>query len=107
MKKDEEIKEEIETLDFDSDEEVSNMIDEMLDFVDTSEPTEVLSYNKELDELLQNTDKEENNKKIEIDASKEKLDDYKPSIKDFNIKNNVNVFNVLSQNSFCVVFPLT
>ena len=86
MKKDEEIKEEIETLDFDSDEEVSNMIDEMLDFVDTSEPTEVLSYNKELDELLQNTDKEENNKKIEIDASKEKLDDYKPSIKDFNIK---------------------
>ena len=86
MKKNEEIKEEIETLDFDSDEEVSNMIDEMLDFVDTSEPTEVLSYNKELDELLQNTDKEESNKKIEIDASKEKLDDYKPSIKDFNIK---------------------
>ena len=86
MKKDEEIKEEIETLDFDSDEEVSNIIDEMLDFVDTSEPTEVLSYNKELDELLQNTDKEESNKKIEIDASKEKLDDYKPSIKYFNIK---------------------
>lgn len=77
------VEEEIETLDFASDEEVSNMIDEMLDFIDVSDSTETLTDNKELDELLKNVD---NQGKVEISAPLEKLDEYKPSIKDFNIK---------------------
>lgn len=99
MKKEDKIKEEIETLDFEfedetlhqtvemldfeSDIEVSNQIDEMLDFIDVSEPKKN-SQNKELDKLLEVSS---NKGSIEIEASKEKLDEYKPSLKDFNIKN--------------------
>lgn len=98
MKKEDKIKEEIETLDFEfedetlhqtvemldfeSDIEVSNQIDEMLDFIDVSEPKKN-SQNKELDKLLEVSS---NKGSIEIEASKEKLDEYKPSLKDFNIK---------------------
>ena len=76
--------EEVETLDFLSDEEVSNQIDEMLDFIDLSDIPNNSNDNKQLQELLTSSDKTEN--KVEIDASREKLDEYKPSIKDFNIK---------------------
>ncbi len=74
---------EIETLDFDTDAMVSNQIDEMLDFIEITD-NKTDEINEELDDLLKN--KKDNNNKIEIDASNEKLDDYKPSIKDFNIK---------------------
>ncbi len=57
--------EEIEMLDFEADKKVSEQIDEMLQFIDVS------SNEK---------------KNIELDADKEKLDEYKPSLKDFNIK---------------------
>lgn len=57
--------EEIEMLDFEADKKVSEQIDEMLQFIDVSS-------------------KEKTN--IELDVNKEKLDEYKPSIKDFNIK---------------------
>ncbi len=77
--------EEIETLDFEADEKVSNQIDEMLDFIDLSETTDSSKEDeKELEKLLESTDKSD--VKVEIDASREKLDEYKPSIKDFNIK---------------------
>ncbi len=59
--------EETEVLDFNADVKIANQIDEMLDFIDVNDGK------KEID-------------KIELDASKEKLDEYKPSIKDFNIK---------------------
>ena len=61
---DESLTEEIELLDFENDKKVSNSIDDMLDFIDVSN----------------------NKSNIELDAKKEKLDEYKPSIKDFNIK---------------------
>lgn len=77
--------EEIELLDFEADEKVSNQIDEMLDFIDLSDTPDVLNNDKEeLNILLENSSSEE--KKLEIDASKEQLDEYIPSIKDFNIK---------------------
>lgn len=75
-------KEEVEMLDFEADEKVSNEIDEMLDFIETPKREE--KENKELQNLLESSKKDEG--KIEIDASKEKLDDYVPSIKDLNIK---------------------
>lgn len=77
--------EEIEVLDFSSDEEVSNQIDEMLDFIDLSEVVDTSVDNTQLEKLL--TSSNDNDNKVEIDASKEKLNEYKPSIKDFNIKN--------------------
>lgn len=76
--------EEIEVLDFSSDEEVSNQIDEMLDFIDLSEVVDTSVDNTQLEKLL--TSSNDNDNKVEIDASKEKLNEYKPSIKDFNIK---------------------
>lgn len=75
-------KEEVEMLDFEADEKVSNEIDEMLDFIETPKREE--KENKELQNLLESSKKDEG--KIEIDASKEKLDEYVPSIKDLNIK---------------------
>lgn len=75
-------KEEVEMLDFEADEKVSNEIDEMLDFIETPKHEE--KENKELQNLLESSKKDEG--KIEIDASKEKLDEYVPSIKDLNIK---------------------
>ena len=69
--------EEVETLDFLSDEEVSNQIDEMLDFIDLSDIPNNSNDNKQLQELLTSSDKTEN--KVEIDASREKLDEYKQS----------------------------
>lgn len=82
----------LETLDFDSDdnietlsldEEVSNKIDEMLDFFDDSIKKNKKEEEKKLDELLENVS---NEKKLEIDVKESKLDEYVPSIKDFNIK---------------------
>lgn len=76
--------EEIEMLDFEADEKISNQIDEMLDFIDLSDVPENTNDDNHLDILLESSSDEEG--KVEIDASKEKLDEYKPSIKDFNIK---------------------
>ena len=82
-----------EILDFDSeegvetlsiDEEVSNKIDEMLDFFDDSIKKSKIEEEKKLDELLENVSDE---KKIKIEVDNKKLDEYVPSIKDFNIKN--------------------
>lgn len=91
------ISEDIETLDFEeetekttildfddiSDKEVSLQIDEMLDFTITTEKVDPSQGLETLEELLSNAKDET---KVEIDASKEKLDEYVPSIKDFNIK---------------------
>lgn len=57
--------EEIEELDFETDKKVSDKIDELLDTISITE---------------------EEKTTIKLDASEEKLDEYKPSIKDFNIK---------------------
>ncbi len=73
----------VEMLDFEADKKVSDEIDEMLDFIDVKE-TKDSKENQALEKLLEENDNEKN--KIEIDGSKEKLDEYKPSIKDFNIK---------------------
>lgn len=71
----------VEMLDFEADKKVSNEIDEMLDFIDLSSKQD---EDKNINTIVETTQKA--NEKIEIDASKEKLDDYVPSIKDFNIK---------------------
>lgn len=77
--------EEIEMLDFEADEKVSNQIDEMLDFIDLSDVPEDTKSDEQLEKLLDSSSVSQT--KVEIDASSEKLDEYKPSIKDFNIKN--------------------
>lgn len=77
--------EEIEMLDFEADEKVSNQIDEMLDFIDLSDVSEDTKSDEQLEKLLDSSSIIQT--KVEIDASREKLDEYKPSIKDFNIKN--------------------
>lgn len=77
--------EEIEMLDFEADEKVSNQIDEMLDFIDLSDVSEDTKSDEQLEKLLDSSSTIQT--KVEIDASREKLDEYKPSIKDFNIKN--------------------
>ena len=74
--------EEIEVLSFDTDEAISNEIDEMLDFIDLSD-----TDNKE--KTGQEKILEENAKQDTITVlndTKERLDEYKPSIRDFNIK---------------------
>ena len=74
--------EEIEVLSFDTDEAISNEIDEMLDFIDLSD-----TDNKEKTD--QEKILEENAKQDTITVlnhTKERLDEYKPSIRDFNIK---------------------
>ena len=74
----------VEMLDFEADLKVSNEIDEMLDFIDIKQDKKNDEEDKALEKLLETN--ENNNGKIEINGSKEKLDEYKPSIKDFNIK---------------------
>lgn len=73
----------IEMLDFETDKKVSNEIDEMLDFLDTEPKCDNEDKTQSLIEKI-SEDKEKT--KIELDAGKEKLEEYKPSIKDFNIK---------------------
>ena len=73
--------EEIEMLDFESDEKVSNEIEEMLDFVDLSDDN--TDKNAQVEELINNSSSD---LKVEISLDAEKLDEYKPNIKDFNIK---------------------
>lgn len=75
----------VEMLDFEADKKVSNEIDEMLDFIDLSDNKETKKDEQNLDDLLKNVNKDTNNK-VEITASEKKLDEYVPSIKDFNIK---------------------
>ncbi len=75
----------VEMLDFETDKKVSNEIDEMLDFIDVKPKSNDEDSSEELDNLLETIG--EKNSKVEIDVSKEKLDEYTPSIKDFNIKN--------------------
>ncbi len=74
----------VEMLDFESDRKVSSEIDEMLDFIDVKPVSNNENKSNELNNLLETVG--EKNNKVEINASKEKLDEYKPSIKDFNIK---------------------
>ena len=75
----------VEMLDFEADKKVSNEIDEMLDFIDLSDNKETKKDEHNIDDLLKNVNKDTNNK-VEITASEKKLDEYVPSIKDFNIK---------------------
>ena len=70
----------VEMLDFDLDNKVSEEIDEILDF--TTEFEDVSDNNK-MDDLLNNV---KSSNQVEISVDKEKLDEYKPSIKNFNIK---------------------
>ncbi len=78
--------EEIEMLDFEKDEQVSNQIDEMLDFIDVEEVKTNDKTSDNLESLLDSIEPKNNNTKVEIDGSEEKLNEYKPSLKDFNIK---------------------
>ncbi len=71
----------VEMLDFENDIKVSSEIDEMLDFI---EITPKKSQNEELEELLDTVSNSETVLKIEEPNSK--IDEYIPSIKDFNIK---------------------
>ena len=75
------IEETIEMLDFENDIKVSSEIDEMLDFIEIT-PKE--KQKEELDKLLDNITDSETVLKIEEPMSK--IDEYVPSIKDFNIK---------------------
>lgn len=70
-----------EMLDFENDVKVSSEIDEMLDFIEIT-PKE--KQTEELDKLLDNVDNSNGINKIEIESPK--LEEYVPSIKDFNIK---------------------
>ncbi len=95
MKKDEEIEtldfednkpsldDTVEMLDFEADKKISNEIDEMLDFLDVTPKSD--GENK-ASELIEKITEDKEKTKIELDAGKEKLEEYKPSIKDFNIK---------------------
>ena len=78
--------EEIEMLDFELDQMVSNEIDEMLDFFDDDEAplTEEIVVEESLNELLENI--KPTIDKVEIVANEEALEEYIPSLKDFNIK---------------------
>ncbi len=86
MKNKVETEEEVETLDFIADEEVSNQIDEMLDFMDVSDEVENLEEEIKKDQLNSLLQTQNEEVSVQIDASKEKLEEYVPSIKDFNIK---------------------
>ena len=65
----------VETLDFDVEKKVSSEIDKLLDFSVTEEKT-----SEDLNKVLENN----NDNNISINANK--LEEYKPSIKDFKIK---------------------
>lgn len=69
--------EEIEMLDFDNTTSLDETI-EMLDFESN------IKVSSEIDNLLNSI---EDSVKVELDVPKEKIEEYKPSIKDFNIKN--------------------
>lgn len=69
-----------EVLDFEQDKKVANEIDNMLDFIDASESNKPQILN----ELVESTT---DSNPSEIKSSIEPLTVYKPSIKDFNIKN--------------------
>lgn len=71
-----------EMLDFSADLKVSDEIDEMLDFFDINNSVD--EAHKQI-ETIKEVEKPVNDK-IELDIKKEKLDEYVPSIKDFNIK---------------------
>ena len=73
----------VEMLDFEIDKKVSNEIDEMLDFLDVSTND---NKENEVNELIEKITEDKEKTKIELDTDKEKLEEYKPSIKDFNIK---------------------
>lgn len=73
----------VEMLDFEADKKVSNEIDEMLDFLDVSTND---NKENEVNELIEKITEDKEKTKIELDAGKEKLEEYTPSIKDFNIK---------------------
>lgn len=73
-----------EMLDFENDIKVSNEIDEMLDFIDLEPKNDDLTVELSLDDILENIS-ETKEPKVEIEANKE-LEEYKPSIRDFNIK---------------------
>ncbi|MEG2351550.1 MAG: WG repeat-containing protein, partial [Bacilli bacterium] len=78
------LKEDEEYLDFEADEKVANEIDEMLDF--TILPDHAPSKSDEFKKLVD--EKASNSETItEIDANNKEIITYKPSIKDFNIKN--------------------
>ena len=71
-----------EMLDFSADLKVSDEIDEMLDFFDTNnKDRESLSQPEVINEVEKPV-----NAKIELNYEKEKLNEYVPTIKDFNIK---------------------
>lgn len=76
----------VEMLDFEMDKKVSNEIDEMLDFLDVSTNDNKENEENEVNELIEKVTEDKEKTKIELDADKEKLEEYKPSIKDFNIK---------------------
>lgn len=71
----------VEMLDFENDIKVSTEIDEMLDFIDIT-PKE--KQKQELDKLLDNIS--DSSSVLKLEEPTAKLDDYTPSIKDFNIK---------------------
>ena len=73
--------EEIETLDFELDNKVSNEIDEMLDFIELqAKPKEEISM---LESVIDNAKVETS---IEIKANEEKIEEYKTEVKDDNLK---------------------
>lgn len=71
-----------EMLDFSADLKVSDEIDEMLDFFDTNSKHPESS---DQTEIIKEVEKEANTK-IELNYEKEKLNEYIPTLKDFNIK---------------------
>lgn len=92
--------EEIEMLDFEPDEKVSNEIDEMLDFVDLSDEDD--KKNNQITELL---DDSHSNAEVEISLEPEKLEEYKPTIKDFNIKS-AKVRKILKKSMLYVIIVM-
>ena len=75
----------VEMLDFEADKKVSNEIDEMLDFIDVKQTKNDENEEKALGKLLDTN--AGTTSSVQIDADKEKLDEYVPTIKDLNIKN--------------------
>lgn len=78
------LSEKTEVLALSADIEVSNEIDEMLDFFDIEKKDN--DEQKQNINIINEINNVEDNTKIELDSSKEKLEEYTPSIKDFNIK---------------------
>ena len=73
--------EEIETLDFELDNKISNEIDEMLDFIDIkAKPKEEIAV---LEQVIDNARVETS---IEIEAKEDKIEENKTEVKDDNVK---------------------